>query len=231
MGLDLSFIRAIFTSSEPVHPFQRIFINDELGIPLFNFFGHSEKLMIAGNCGNTDHYHFDPGYGFAELINEEGKPVTTPGQSGELTGTTFNNPGMPLLRFKTGDVATFVGNHCPSCGKPGLVVKDIIGHYHSALVYKFPEGYTTTTALNLHSELYETIDGLQYLQKEAGQLTVFVKPNDRFTEAIEKAFLTHFEYAMGTDSLVNIVKTSEFIRLPNGKYPLLVSQLRHDAHS
>ena len=230
LGLDLSFISAFFTSSEPVHAFQKAFVSTELGIPLFNFYGHSEKLMIAATCGTTDYYHFEPSYGLAELLDEEGNPITEAGTRGELVGSTFNNPGMPLLRYRTGDSAELVGFSCPNCGKKALVVKNIIGHYNDNLVYK-TQGYTTTTALNLHSELYETIDGLQYIQESPGKLTVCIKPNEKFDSSAKESFISHFKHAMGDDAEIELMEVSSFRSLANGKYPLLISQLKNESNN
>jgi len=230
LGLKLDFIVAFLTSSEPVHPYQRVFISDELGIKLFNFYGHSEKLIIAENCIGTDYYHFEPSYGFAELLDENDQPVTQPGQWGNLVGTTFNNPSMPLLRFKTGDSAEYIGDACPKCGVRALVVKNIIGHRDQNLIFK-KIGYTTTTALNLHSDLYLAIDGLQYLQEKVGQLVVNIKPNAGFTEEVRDRFLQHFKHAMGSDSEIELRFVDGFHPLPNGKFPLLISRVMHGRKS
>lgn len=227
LNLDISFIKAFFTSSEPLHTFQTEFIENQLKIPLFNFYGHSEKLIIADRCANSGYFHFEPSYGLAELIDEQGRPITTQGYVGELVGTTYNNPGMPLIRYKTGDFAEYVGTMCPNCNKNGLIVTNIVGHYNSNLIYKTEDAYTTTTALNLHSNLYNTIDGIQYYQDTIGQLIVRIKPNNLYTEKIERELIIHFENALGKECKVKLEQVNSFEKSANGKYQLLINKLNN----
>jgi len=64
LNLDLSFIKAIFTSSEPVLDFQKNLILTQLGINLYNFYGHTEKLILGGYCACSKNIRFEPKYGF-----------------------------------------------------------------------------------------------------------------------------------------------------------------------
>ena len=223
--LDLSFLKAIFTSSEAVLDFQKKMIVDELGIPLFNLYGHSEKLIIAGYCQQSDNMHFEPSYGYAELIDKNNEQVSTPGDVGELVGTTFHNFGMPLLRFKTGDWAEYVGHSCEACGKKGLTVRNIEGHHTKNIIYKSDDTYTSSTALNLHGEIFKKIDGMQYVQTRKGQLEVRIIKNELFKDKDYAEFVQHYTSAMGETNDVKITCVEELESLPNGKFPLLISKI------
>ena len=224
-GFDISFLKAIFTSSEAVLDFQKKMIVDELGIPLFNLYGHSEKLIIAGYCEKTDNMHFESSYGYAELINEKNEPINTPGEVGELVGTTFHNFGMPLIRFKTGDWAEYVGHYCEACGKKSLTVRNIEGHHTRNIIYKNDNTYTSSTALNLHGEIFKKIEGMQYIQKRKGQLEVRIIKNEFFQEEDHAEFVHHYENAMGENAEVKVTYVTKLERLPNGKFPLLISKI------
>jgi phenylacetate-CoA ligase len=226
LNLDLSFIKAIFTSSEPVLDFQKNLILTQLGINLYNFYGHTEKLILGGYCACSKNIRFEPTYGFTELINKEGKQITTKGEIGELVGTTFNNLGMPLIRYKTGDFAEYIGNECPNCSKKGLTVTNIIGHRNNNIIYKSDGTYTTSTALNLHSNLLKYIDGLQYIQNKKGQLTIQIVKNHNFKEEHKKLLYQHFKNAMGLNSDVKISFVTNLTSLPNGKFPLVISSVK-----
>ncbi len=225
LNLDLNFLKGIFTSSEAVLDFQRNLIVNELKIPLYNFYGHSEKLVIGGYCEKKDYIHFEPSYGYAELIDQNGNTINTPGEIGEIVATGFNNPGMPLIRYKTGDFAEYVGKECKFCGRKGLIVRNIIGHHTHNLIYKKDGTYTSTAALNLHNNLLNKINGMQYIQTEKGHLTVNIIKNDNFLINDEIKFLKHFKNSMGSENVVELNFTTKLKSLPNGKFPLLISSI------
>ena len=114
--LDISFIKAFLSGSENIFEYQTDLIQNRLGIRFYNWYGHSEKLVLAGHCDKTNDYHIEPTYGYFELINEKNEVIRTPGAFGEIVGTSFHNPGMFFLRYRTGDYAEYVGDRCSACG-------------------------------------------------------------------------------------------------------------------
>lgn len=225
-GLDLGFIRAFLCGSEGIIDFQKKLIVDELGLKLYSWYGHSEKLILGGYCENTDHYHIEPQYGFFELIGKNNEPIVTSGEFGEIVGTTINNYGMPLIRYRTGDFAEYVGDHCEKCGRKMVVIKNIQGRWDKNQIFRKDGTYITTTALNLHSELYKVIDGLQYIQESRGILRVLIIKGSNFQQDHERAFFKHFSDAMGSDSEVNIEFVESLISQPNGKFVQLISKIK-----
>lgn len=226
LKLDLSFIKAIFTSSEPLLKFQRNFIENVVNIKISNFYGHTEKLIIAGDCYESSNLHFESTYGFCELIDNEGNTINEVGERGELVATGFNNKGLFLLRFKTGDYAEYVGNHCDKCGKKALIIKNILGHRNENLIFKIDGTYITTTALNLHGKLYDYIDGLQYIQNIKGKLIIKIIKNKNFTDSAHKLYLNHFTISLENKCEVEIEYVNKLDKLKNGKFPILISTIK-----
>jgi len=159
--LDKGSIKAFFSGSENIFDYQADLIENKLGIRFYNWYGHSEKLVLGGYCQHSRNYHIEPTYGYFELIDENWQPVTTPGQIGEIVGTTLQNPGMPLIRYRTGDFAEFVGSECHHCGRKLPIIKNITGRWNGEKIYNSDGSFVTTTALNLHDDLYAVINGLQ----------------------------------------------------------------------
>jgi phenylacetate-CoA ligase len=225
-GLDLGFVRAFICGSEGIIDFQKKLIVDELGLKLYSWYGHSEKLVLGGYCEYTDHYHIEPEYGYFELIGNDNKPIVRPGEFGEIVGTTLYNTGMPLIRYRTGDFAEYVGDHCEKCGRKMVVIKNIQGRWDKNQIYRKDGTYITTTALNLHSELYKVIDGLQYVQEDPGVLRVLIIKGLNFKKDHEQAFFKHYSTAMGADSEVLIEFVDNLIYQPNGKFVQLISKIK-----
>jgi len=122
-------IRGVISESEILYPEQRQMVEEVFGRRLFSCYGHSEKLILAAGCEESDDYHVWPTYGYFELLDEDGNSVTTPGQRGEIVGTGFINTVMPFIRYRTGDWATYVADHCEACGREHIIIRDIRGEH------------------------------------------------------------------------------------------------------
>jgi phenylacetate-CoA ligase len=83
-------------------------------------------------CGKGGHHH--PEMLIAEFLDENNKPVA-PGTAGELTVTTIGVEGVPLLRYKTGDLMLHYTEPC-SCGRTSLRVGPVIGRKKQMIKYK-----------------------------------------------------------------------------------------------
>ena len=225
-NLDLSFIKSFLCGSEAVTEEQRRFIGDELGINILSWYGHSEKLVLGGYCEGKNVIHIEPSYGYFELIDEQKRDVDQSLGFGEIVGTTFYNRVMPLIRYKTGDYADYAGSYCSSCNRQMTKLKTIYGRYEKSLLYRADGTTTSTTALNLHGELYAYINGMQYVQEEKGKLIVLIIKNNKYTQEIESKLIAHFKYAMGVGSLVEIRYVDKLIYQPNGKFLLLISKIK-----
>lgn len=228
-GLDTSFITAFLSGSENIFEYQLDLIQNRMGIRFYNWYGHSEKLILAGYCAGTNHYHAEPTYGYLELIDENGRVVREPGRSGEIVGTSFHNPGMPFIRYRTGDIAEWVDDHCNICGRRLPVFRNIQGRWSGNRVYNADGTFVTTTALNLHNELYQVINGIQYLQDRMGELIVLVVKSSGYGEDHEASLYRHFKSKLSPDTVVAIRYTDRLLRKPNGKFVHIISNVKADS--
>ena len=215
-NLDLSFIKSFLCGSEGVTEEQKSFF-DRNNIKILTFYGHSEKLILGSNDAKIWDFKMESNYGYCELIGKDGKQVNKPGVLGELTGTTFYNNYFPLIRYRTGDYATL--------GKTGRYIElsNIIGRWDKSLVYKMDNTTTSLTVMNLHSDFYEHIDGIQFLQEKKGYIKVLLIKNNGYTEKDESFIIDHLANAMGGREYVKIEYVNRLIIQPNGKFLPLIS--------
>ena len=225
-NLDLSFIKLCILSSEGVTEEQRYFIENELGIKIYSFYNHSEKLVMAGNCPNSKFYHIEENYGYCELIDSNSRVIKECGKLGEIVGTTFINKYMPLIRYKTGDYSSYVNNGCAIHGNSLRYLDTVQGRWDKSLIYKSDGSTTTTTALNLHGKIYEHIDGLQYIQESAGELVVLIIPNNKYNEQDTEILYSHIRKALGDNSKIHIKFVDKLIYQQNGKFLPLISKIK-----
>lgn len=224
-NIDISFIKACLLSSEGVTEEQYHFIFNTLNIPINVSYGHSEKLIFGGNKPENLDILIEPKYGFFELIDREGQEVNIIGDIGEMVGTTYFNYSMPLIRYKTGDYAEYGGILKDDDGLEKVVLSKIYGRWDKSLIYKSDGTTTSLTALNLHGEVYNHIDGLQYIQENKGYLKLLVIKNQLYTENDEKYLMEHVAYAMGGLEYVSIEYVDKLIFQSNGKFLPLISKI------
>ena len=216
--LDVGFIKAFLCGSEALLPEHKELIKQRLGINIYHWYGHSEKLVLGGYCKGSDLIHIEPTYGYFELIDENGNPINEIGKTGEIVGTTLHNPYMPLIRYRTGDYAEYAGNYCSECKRHLPLLKNITGRWDINRIFLKDCTYITITALNLHNDLYSYIEGMQYIQKEKGKLEILLIKGPAYDTEIEDRFIDHFDKSFNHKCEFQIKYVSSLEKEPNGKF-------------
>jgi phenylacetate-CoA ligase len=121
--------RAIIASCETLLPHQRAVAEEAFGCTITDFYGSAEMSAFVAQCERGT-YHVWPTYGICEVL-VGGRPAR-PGEAGDLVTTSFVNDAMPLLRYRTGDVAV-AGHGCP-CGLAFPTLHGIEGRRDDVLV-------------------------------------------------------------------------------------------------
>lgn len=220
-NLSLNFLKGLFLSSENYLEYQRNFLKHGLELPVISIYGHSEKLILAVDFDGCGNYQVINDYGYFELIDIEGNVIKEIGISGEIVGTTFDNLGQPLVRYKTGDFSSYLVYD--SNGKQ--ILNAIEGRWYEMKIYNEDHTFVTPTALNLHDELYTHIEGLQYYQAKKGYLDVKIIPGPTFTNKIESQLLEHFKNRLSLKTKVRICKVQELYKKQNGKFTILETEV------
>jgi len=174
-------IRGIIAESETVYPDQRQVVEQVFGCRYFSCYGHTEKLVLAAECEHSADYHVWPTYGFLELVDAHGRPVTEPGQRGEIVGTGFINRVVPFIRYRTGDYATYVADRCEACGREHVLIRDIAGRSGEALIAE-DGSEIFLTGLYMHDDTFRNVRQFQFYQDTPGKVVLRLVPGDGFNE-------------------------------------------------
>jgi phenylacetate-CoA ligase len=219
-------VQGVIAESEPVWPDQRALIERAFGVRLFSSYGHSEKLVLAAECESSTDYHVWPTYGYFELLDPEGRPVTTPGEHGEITGTGFINDVVPFIRYRTGDFATLAGRGCRACGRDQVVIRDIEGRRPEGCLVAADGAIITMTALNFHDETFERVRQYQFGQQVAGQAELRVIPGAEFTEEDVRRVLASLDRKLRGRVTVTLRLVEEIKPTPRGKHIIVDQRIR-----
>jgi phenylacetate-CoA ligase len=100
-------------------------IREKWDILLYSTYASTEMSTAFTECEHGVGGHHHPELIISEFLDEEGNPVGE-GEPGELVFTTLGVEGMPLLRFKTGDIVHHYNSVC-SCGRTTMRVGPVLG--------------------------------------------------------------------------------------------------------
>ena len=78
---------------------------------LIDYYGMAERVVFATECEHHRGLHLNMDFAITEVLNEANEPVP-PGSLGWLVGTSLHNIGMPLLRYRSGDVTSLRTERC-----------------------------------------------------------------------------------------------------------------------
>jgi phenylacetate-CoA ligase len=109
-------------------------IQEKWNIKLYSTYASTEMSAAFTECdaGKGGHHH--PELVIVEFLDENNQPVKE-GEPGEVTITTLGVEGMPLLRFKTGDLCHHYAEAC-SCGRKTIRLGPIVGRTKQMIKYK-----------------------------------------------------------------------------------------------
>ncbi|WP_338787437.1 phenylacetate--CoA ligase family protein [Metabacillus sp. FJAT-53654] len=111
LGQDIKLRRLILTG-EGCSPQFRTRLEELYGCQATFFYGSTECGMIGVECSEQHGYHVVPGHVKVEIINPLTEDVLEYGEIGEIVVTTLMREGMPIIRYRTGDMGYLMKSSC-----------------------------------------------------------------------------------------------------------------------
>jgi len=121
-GLSLHRPSGVVSSAEKLFDYQRSLIEEVFGAPVYDRYGCREVMLIGAECDRHNGLHVTAEHLYVEVVRD-GTPCG-PGEMGEILLTDLHNYGMPLIRYKVGDVGSWKEGTCP-CGR-GLPLLNVV---------------------------------------------------------------------------------------------------------
>jgi len=216
---------AVFCGSEKLFPYQRDLIERVFSSRVYSWYGHSECLVLGGECEHSRALHFYPQYGYVEML-----PTGTKNASGkdifEIVATGFNNHVMPLIRYRTGDYAVLSDQKECRCGRNYLLVDEVIGREQEFVVDDQGELMSVTGLIfGQHFAVYSGIDGLYLQQQVQGELVIVMKKSASFNDEDFMAMKSQINNQLVDRFNVAYVFADEIPRSNIGKARLVQQQL------
>jgi phenylacetate-coenzyme A ligase PaaK-like adenylate-forming protein len=166
-------LRAGIFGAEPWTDALRARIQDLLGLRALDIYGLSEIIGpgVAAECIEAaDGLHVNEDHFLVEAVDPMTGAAVPDGTPGELVFTTLTKQALPLLRYRTGDIAALRRAPCP-CGRTLVKMSKITGRKDDMLVVRGVNVYPSEVERVLLAEPALAPDYLLVLdEREPAQL-------------------------------------------------------------
>ncbi len=240
-------IKSFVLGAEPWTEAMRQEIEERLQINAVNIYGLSEiigpgvsnECVEAKNGSHIFEDHFIP-----EVIDPRTGDVLPAGETGELVFTTLTKQAFPLIRYRTGDLASLTYESC-RCGRTHARMSQVVGRADDMLIIRgvnvFPsqieEALVGIDNITPHHQIIVSRDGrLDELEVQVEVTDEFVRhigddifmghPETSVEEArrLEKAIGTKLFDILGINAKVRLVAPRETPRSEGGKLSRIVDK-------
>ena len=215
-------IRAILCGSENLYASQRKMLEEVSRCRIFSWYGHTEKLVLAGECEKDSRYHIFTEYGVTELVKNSGNPVESEGEMGEIIGTGFNNYVMPFIRYRTGDLAIYTQEKC-SCGRHYPLIKNVEGRLQEYIVKR--DNHLIPLGDMQIRNIFDNVKQFQFYQDKKGEVIFNIVKGDGYTSKDTEDIRRELYRRIGDDMILEIRFVDHIPRLTSGKYRFLIQKL------
>ncbi len=129
-------LRTGILGAEPWSEGMRARLEDSLGVKAYNIYGTSELSgPLWCECTEQNGMHVWRDQTLLEIIDSETGETLGPGEKGELVVTMLLKEAVPIVRYRTGDVATIEEGEC-GCGRTHPRLGRITGRVDDMLIVR-----------------------------------------------------------------------------------------------
>ena len=187
-------------------------IADKWNIKLYSTYASTEMGTAFTECeaGRGGHHH--PEMIIVEFLDENDRPVKDD-EPGEVTVTTLGVEGMPLLRFKTGDICYHHTEPC-SCGRTTMRLGPVIGRKQQMIKFKGTTLYPPA--------IYDVLNEIEWIenyivevstnQLGTDEILVKIGCNERYFNS-EKTIKDHFRAKLRVAPEITFYAPAEIYQL------------------
>lgn len=224
MGIDPKALplKAGIFGAEPWSHEMRLAIEEALAIKAYDIYGLSEIMGpgVSFECSAQTGMHINEDKFLAEIIDPDTGEVLPDGEQGELVFTCIRKQALPLIRYRTRDIASLSREKC-ACGRTLIKMSKPCGRTDDMLIIRginvFPSQIESVLLdLNLVTPNYllvvDRIDNLDTLEVQVEMTADMFSDAVRGIEKIEKKIKSALLSTLGLAASVRLVEPKTIAR-------------------
>ncbi|MHB2020733.1 MAG: phenylacetate--CoA ligase family protein [Candidatus Xenobia bacterium] len=214
----------VMTTAETLQEHERVNLQSAFRAPVCNVYGCAELGAFAHECPQGG-LHVSAENVVVEILHE-GKPVPLD-EEGDVTLTSLNELGMPLIRYQNGDTGRLLSRMCP-CGRTlplmDLRVGKVVEIVHTSSGRVFSSALFDYISKRLVAEGQATVR-FRAVQRRIGAFTVLIVPaGDTNLAHVERVFREVLDQQVG-DVELTVEVVDSLPRDPGGKLRFFVNEM------
>lgn len=189
ISIDFPELKGIVTTAEVLFAYQRKMIEKAFNVQVFNEYGSAECGLIAHEC------EFGAMHINAEsVIVEVDDGGDSSANEGELIITNLHSFGMPIIRYKPGDMGSLSGKTC-ACGRGLPLLGTILGRTVDAMYARDGKRIDSLVVDTIAED--DSIKCFKIHQINYTNIDVSFSVTDSYNCRFEKVFICELERLFG----------------------------------
>jgi phenylacetate-CoA ligase len=219
--------RAVITAAETLFDFRRKTIEEAFGCPVFDYYGSREIGAIAAECEEHFGYHISAENVVTEFVEDDEHVAA--GERGVVLLTGLRNLGMPLIRYRIGDVGRPSEDVC-NCGR-GLPLmssiegrlSDFLAVYDKNLGRVVPVGplYPVIASVLIHMPF----ESCRVTQESLDKIVVRAVKGKGYSDEYEDRLVDLIRSFIGDSVAIEVKLVDSIPPLASGKRSLFTSKI------
>lgn len=133
---DDTLLRKAIVGAEPWSEQMRLRIKEGLGVDAYDIYGTSELSgPLYCECEYQQGFHVWGDFIYPEILDPDTQEPLPPGERGELVVTMLQKEGLPIIRYRTGDITAIREEPC-QCGRTHPRLERLSGRVDDMLIIR-----------------------------------------------------------------------------------------------
>jgi phenylacetate-CoA ligase len=217
-------LRVAFLGAEPHSEEVRQRVERYFEMEAFNSYGLSEMNGpgVAFECTEKQGMHIWEDAFLVEIVDPATLEPVEPGREGELVLTTLTREAMPIIRYRTSDLARILPGSCP-CGRTHSRLDRIKGRTDDMLIIKGVNIFPVQVEQALmevpevgqnYLIIMESIDGMDTMRVKVEMRSDIFKEDMRYLTQMQKKITQELRNELLVTPKVELVQPNSLPRSP-----------------
>jgi phenylacetate-CoA ligase len=220
-------LKCIITTSELLNEKDKWLIRKTFNTNVFNEYGSGEIGSIAHECEKGS-MHINCENLIVDIIKSSKKKCNY-GDIGEIVVTELNNKAMPLIKYRTGDMASLSRNDC-KCGRNLTILENLSGRFWDLIKHKDGRKFHPVIFLYIFEEAKLKNLGVRHykiIQKDYENFDILIVPETRYQKTTEKFIIDRFKKVFDSDVDLRFILVDKIEREKSGKLRQVVGMVEN----